>query len=166
MIQKHAIYQKSTKGSEAIAHRSRDLLPKHRSMLILVDGKRGFDELAKLSAMLGDTEQLLGQLAAEGYIEPVAAPVAGSAAPAVAAPAQAPAAPSVTLKEAQRFAVRLLTDIMGPNAEELCLRIEAAHNVAEFNAAIARTEGLLRQFHGAAVVAGFAAEIKAHRPTA
>lgn len=165
-MQKNAIYHKSAKGSEAIASRSRDLLPKYRSMLILVDGKRSFDELAKLSAMLGDTEQLLTQLEADGFIEPVTAPAAGSVAPAAAAAAQAPAVPSVTLKEAQRFAVRLLTDIMGPNAEELCLRIEAAHNVAEFNAAIARTEGLLRQFHGAAVVAGFAAEIKAHRPTA
>lgn len=165
-MQKTAIYHKSAKGSEAIANRSRDLLPKLRSMLILVDGKRGFDELAKLSAMLGDTEQLLTQLEADGFIEPVAAPIAGSTAPAAAAAAQAPAAQAVTLKEAQRFAVRLLTDIMGPNAEELCLRIEAAHNVAEFNAAIARAEGLLRQFHGAAVVAGFAAEIKAHRPTA
>lgn len=164
MIQRNVIYHKSVKGSEAIANRSRDLLPKYRSMLILVDGKRGFDELAKLSAMLGDTEQLLTQLEADGFIEPLAA------APAGAVPAATPAAPApaqtVSLKDAQRFAVRLLTDIMGPNAEELCLRIEAAHNAAEFNTAIARCEGLLRQFHSATVAASFLAEIKSHRPTA
>ena len=50
----HAIYQKSGKGAQAISTRQHGLTPKQRSMLILVDGKRSFEELAKLAAMLGE----------------------------------------------------------------------------------------------------------------
>ena len=59
----HAIYQKSGKGAQAISTRQHGLTPKQRSMLILVDGKRSFEELAKLAAMLG--EPGLGPTAAE-----------------------------------------------------------------------------------------------------
>lgn len=162
MIQKNAIYHKSAKGLEAISTRQHGLAPKLRSTLILIDGKRGFDEIARLSAMFGDTEQLLGQLLADGFIEPVAA-----AAPAAAVPAPAPAttpAPALSLAEAQRFAVRRLTDVLGPTSEELCLRIESARNVPDFLAAVARAESIVRSFRGAETAATFAAEMQSHRP--
>lgn len=168
-MNKAAIYQKSARGSEAIAHRMHGLGPKQRSLLIMVDGKRSFDELARLSAMLGDTEQLLTELEAGGFIEsvpgasvPVSEPSAASTASVVAtAPAVLAATP---LPEAKRMAVRLLTDIMGPMAESLCLRIEAARNAAEFNAATAQAEALLRQAIGTAAANRFAAEVAAHQP--
>lgn len=47
------------KGAEAIATRQHGLGPRQRSLLILIDGKKNFEDLAKLSAMLGDTAQLL-----------------------------------------------------------------------------------------------------------
>jgi hypothetical protein len=165
VIQKNLVYHKSAKGTEAIATRQHGLGPKLRSMLILIDGKRSFDELAHLSHMLGNTEELLGQLLEQGFIEPVA----GAAAPAAAAPVTAPsplapAAAPISLLQAQRFVSRRLTDLLGPNAEDLCLRIEAARNVKDFQAAVARAEGILRQYKSAHTAAEFAAEVQAHMP--
>ena len=163
VILKHLVYQKSPKGSEAIATRQHGLTPRLRSLLILVDGKRGFEELEKLSP--GDTGQLLGQLHDDGFIEPTA--VADTAAAVITAPAPlAPTSAAITLADAKRFAVRRLTDVLGPNAEELCLRIEAARTVHDFTAAIARAEGIVRQYKGADATAQLVAEFQAHLPTA
>lgn len=168
-MNKAAIYQKSARGTEAISLRLHGLGPKQRSLLIMIDGKRSFDELARLSAMLGDTEQLMAELEVGGFIETVA----GAVAPAPAVAGNPPStttvtgsAPSTPLPEAKRLAVRLLTDIMGPMAEDSCLRIEAARNAAEFAAATAKAETLLRQAIGTAAANRFAAEIAAHQPAA
>lgn len=180
MIAKNLVYQKSAKGSEAIATRRHGLSPKLRSLLILIDGKRDYQELARISNTLGDTEQLLGQLLDEGCIEPVpkAARAAAALAPKVAvpvpihasasasapAPAAAPAS-SVSLADARRHAVRRLIDIVGPNADEICMRIESARSVADFLAAVAQAEAMVRQFRGVNSAAEFAADMKAHQPS-
>ncbi|HSV35106.1 MAG TPA: hypothetical protein VLI46_06095 [Ramlibacter sp.] len=166
MIQKSFIYQKSAKGAEAIATRQHGLAPKLRSMLILIDGKRSFADLAKISQMLGDTEQLLGHLLADGFIERGTA-AAAPAQPPVSAPAPlAPAtgAQAASLVAAQRYVVRRLTDIMGPNAEDLCLRIEATRNVHDFQLVVGRAEGMLRQFVSSQAAAAFMADMQAHMP--
>jgi hypothetical protein len=161
VVEKNRVYQKSAKGAEAIATRQHGLTPKLRSMLIMIDGKRGLEELSKLSQMPGDAEQLLAQLLEQGFIEPGAAAVPPSSAPAplAAAPAQA-----IGLHEAQRFVSRRLTDLLGPNAEEMCLRIEAARNTHDFQVAVKQAEGMLRQFKSASVAAAFSAEVHAHMP--
>jgi hypothetical protein len=166
VIQKNVAYHKSEKGSEAIATRQHGALtPKLRSMLIMIDGKRSFDELARLSGMAGDTEQLLEQLLEQGLIEPGAV-VAPAPAP-TSAPAPLAAASGKqagTLAEAQRFVVRRLTDILGPNAEELCLRIEATRNAHDLQIAVARAEGILRQYVNSHTAAEFMADAQAHMP--
>lgn len=55
VIQK-LMYHKSAKGTEAIATRQHGLTPKLRTMLVLIDGKRSLEDLAKLSPQ-DDTEQ-------------------------------------------------------------------------------------------------------------
>jgi hypothetical protein len=162
MFEKTRTYHKSAKGAEAISSRSAELTPKLRSMLILVDGKRGFDELAKLGGMLGDPEQLMAQLLEHGFIEPVAAEPAK--APAARASAPAPLAGTMTLADAQRYAVRRLTDLLGPNAEDLCMRIEGTKNAHDFLVAVHKAEVALRDFSGNHVAAQFAAEMETHRP--
>lgn len=157
MISKNAVYRKSAKGTEAIATRQYGLGAKLRPVLILVDGKRKFEELVRLSSTLGDTEQLLEQLVADGFIERVAAP-----APVIKAD---PAAPAATLPQAQRLAVRRLTDIMGPTAEQLCIRIETTRNWQEFDVAVVHAEEILRGFSGTQLADSFAAEIKTYRPS-
>ncbi len=172
MLDRSAIYQKSAKGAEAIATRSAALAPKQRSLLIFVDGKRTCEELMRMAQGLGDPEELMGHLVAGGFVEAMGGvkPASGTpAAPAPAAsapPATAPAAPrpAVTLAQAQRFASRRLTDLLGPEAESLCLRIEATRNAQEFQAAVARAEGMLRQFRSAQVADRFAADMQTQRP--
>lgn len=163
MTDRNAIYQKSAKGSQAIAARDQALPQKLRSLLILVDGKRTADELAKLAGALGDTGQLLGLLQQHGYIEEVA-----NTAPApltTSAPAPLAAARRVaTLQEAQRFAVRRLTDIMGPTGETLCLRIEATRNAQDFMQAVRTAEKVLRDFGGSELATNFMREVQAHQP--
>ena len=161
-----AIYHKTAKGQQAIASREHGLGPRQRSMLILIDGKRGFDDLAKL----GDPTQILEQLLADGFIEPVASATTGPAAgPATAtlALAEPPAmqvpqagAAGVSLSDAKRIAVRKLTDLIGPNGEELCIRIESAKTAADFLAAVARAQGALQNFGGTAMVRKFLAGIQ------
>ncbi len=167
MFDKTATYHKSPRGAEAIATRSAALGPKGRSMLILIDGKRSFAELLKLGQMLGDPEKLMQDLAEQGLIEPVA----GAAPPRVAAPAVSAAAagppsgyPAVPLLQAQRFAVRRLTDLLGPAAEDICLRIESTRNAQDFQAAVQKAENMLRQLRGAQMASQFAADMQTHRP--
>lgn len=166
MTQKNIVYHKSAKGAEAIASRQHGLGPKLRSLLIMTDGKRAFDELMRLSP-LGDTEQLLGQLLDQGFIEPVPSKAAEPVPPTGSASAPAPLAaakPPQSLAEAQRYVVRKLTDILGPNAEELCIRIESARNLHDFQVAVAKAEGMLRQFVSAKIAAEFMADAHAHMP--
>jgi len=166
VIQKNHVYRKSAKGTEEIATRQHRLTPKLRSMLILVDGKRGVDELVRLSHLLGSTEELLGQLLEQAFIEPVASTSASASAaqPVTEHAPLAPAAATISLKDAQRFVSRRLTDLLGPNAEGLCLKIEAAQTVKDFQAAVARAEGLLRQYKSAHAAAEFTADVQAHMP--
>lgn len=169
MFDKTRTYQKSAQGAQAFATRHAALTPKLRSLLILIDGKRGYDELAKLGAMLGDVEQSLTHLAELAFIEPVPGSVSSAPSPASPPPPPVPeAAPpghvTVTLIQAQRQAVRRLNDLLGPNAEELCLRIEAARNAHDYLVALARAEGTVRQFRGERAAAQFAAEMAAQRP--
>lgn len=167
MFDKSHTYHKSSRGTEAMATRSPALTPKMRSMLILVDGKRSCAELAKLGQLLGDPDQLLAQLAELGFIEAQAgaAPRAAGAAGAPAAPAAAaPPAATVPLPEAKRFAVRLLTDMLGPMADDMCMRIEGTRTAQDFMVAIQRAESMLRQVGSAQKAARFAAEMETHRP--
>jgi hypothetical protein len=115
--------------------------------------------------MLGDTEQLLGQLLDEGFIEEAsvaADPALRLAVPNVPMPT---AAPAMTLTEAQRFAVKKLLNILGPTAETLCLRIEATRNAQDFQAAVARAEGVVRDLRGVNIAAEFAAEMQLRKPS-
>jgi hypothetical protein len=153
------IYQKSAKGSQAIATRDHALMPKLRSLLILVDGKRGFEELVKLSGLAGDADQLLSQLHDQGYIEP------STQAASVPTSAPAPLQPAgVPLPEAKRFAVRRLTDLLGPTADSFCMRIESAKNAHDFMAVVKDAEILVRDMKGAQLASNFMREIDSHRP--
>ena len=165
-MDKTAIYHKTARGTEAIAKRSVPLTPRLRSMLILVDGHRSCAELLKLAQGLGEGGNALEQLVAEGLIEP-AARATPAAAPAVdTGPAsQPPASGPLPLPQAKRLAVRRLTDLLGPSAEELCIRIEAVHTDQELRAALKRAEGILRQFLGGEKAERFMRDMEAQRPS-
>lgn len=181
MLDKAAIYHKSVRGAEAIATRTAALAPKQRSMLILINGKRRFEELVQLGQGLGDPELLMAQLQEQGLIEPEPssaaappgpAPLPAGSSPAAAAEAARAARPppldpnqlGVPLPEARRFASRRLTDLLGPTGEDLCMRIENAKTPQDFRAAIRRTEAVLREVLGPEPALQFARDVENLRP--
>lgn len=159
MLDKESIYRKTSRGTEALAVRQGGLTPRQRSLLILVDGRRNGKELSTLGAACGDVAELMQALLAEGYVE-------------VSVPAPAPAEArkpgagadtgtgTLTLAQARTQAVRRLTDMLGPGATDLCLRLEAARSVQEFRATLRRTESTLRQIVGNQRAADFVSELE------
>ena len=106
-----AVFRKSPQGVQTIASRERRMAPRLRSLLILVDGKRTYAELARLGAALGEPDALLGQLVDAGLVEAVEPPAAPppAEAPTEAAPplpvapdaSAPPPADALALREAE-----------------------------------------------------------------
>ncbi|MFN4361449.1 MAG: hypothetical protein ACK4F4_12070 [Hylemonella sp.] len=152
-----AIYRKSEKGAEAIATRGHGVGGKQRMLLILVDGKKSAEELIKLAAGMGESAQLLQQLEAEGLIEVVAA-ATGAAKPAAAG---LPTAGGVDLGKARTLATRLLAEQLGPLADELAIRLEAARDMPQFVEVMKRAYAVVREVRGQAAADRFGAEVEA-----
>lgn len=156
------IFRKTEQGVQVMANRGA-LAPRERSVLILVDGRRPYRELATLP----HAEEAVQTLLAQGYIEALAqtAPAAPAAA-AVGADEGPPTGPRPTpLAKAQRLAVRRLTDMLGPAAEEMCIRLEKTRSPQEFLAAVRRIEAPLRDAVGAQQAARFVQEVESLQPT-
>lgn len=154
-----AIYRKSEKGAEAIAVRGQGVGGKLRMLLILVDGKKNAEELIRLAAGMGESAELLRQLEAQGLIEVVA-----GAAP--AKPAGAPGIPAAgaDLAKVKALATRLLAESLGPVADEVALRIEAAKDLGQFVEAMKRAYTVVRDVKGQAAAERFGAEVEAQMP--
>lgn len=174
MFDKTAMYHKSARGAEAIATRSAALSPKQRSMLILINGRRPYEELAHLGQGLGDPEQLMTQLADQGFIEAASASASAPTEPAPLMPAEGPRPGgassrlgptelAVPLPQAKQFAARRLSDMLGPTADEMCQRIENARTPQEFRAAIRRTETILREIVGPQLAQQFTTDVENQR---
>ena len=116
------IYRKTDKGIDEIQTRAHRLAPRARNALILVDGQRSDDDLARLV----QTEETLALLLSGGFIEPVSQTAAAT--PMAGAPVPAPAR-QIDMVLLRRIAVRLLNDQVGPAAEELSMRIERAKDL-------------------------------------
>lgn len=164
MLNKQAIYHKTAKGAQAIANRHSGLPPKLRALLIMVDGKRSYNELAVLGSGLGDCEAWLSQLTDDGLIE-----ATGSAAPAAIAADQIEATTpavlvSASLLEAKRFASHLLMDMLGPTSDVLCMKIEDAHNLAEFVLAVKRARDIVRDIKGGHAAERFVEQVELRTP--
>jgi len=159
------IFQKSAKGSQAISTRDHALSPRQRSLLIMVDGKKTLEQLIKLGATTGTpAQELLQQLHEQGYIEPSGAAVAAApASSAGSAPSAGPGA-GVPLKEAQRYAVRRLTDLLGPTGEDLCMRIESTRNTQDFMQVLKRAESVVRNVKGDEKASRFLDDMQGHLP--
>jgi hypothetical protein len=152
-MDKETVYRKTSKGTEALAARG-SLAPRQRSLMILVDGRRNADELGKLGAACGDVGELLHALESQGLIEvTVQRPAAAAARP-------ASAATPLPLAQARSLAVRRLNDMLGPEATELCLRIEATRSPQEFHTAVRRVGSALRDVVGPQRAAQFVSELE------
>lgn len=149
------IYRKTAKGHAEIETRALRLPPRLRGALIVVDGQRTVEDLAKL--IPGDAVQTLEQLLADGFIEvfavladrPPAPPPPATAVPRKPAPAASP------LDNRKREAVRYLNDRLGPSAETLAIKIERAASTDELQPLLTQAAQVLRNFGGAAAADPF-----------
>lgn len=154
------VLRKTPRGQEAIAARAHGLVGRMRSLLILVDGQRTQSALGTLAAGFGDVAQMLADLQAAGFIEPVPVSVV------VPASTVAPGSQAVSLAQAKAFATRSLMQTLGPTSDALCLRIEAARNRAEFVEAVQRAYAAVNDIRGRARAEAFGAAIENNLPPA
>ena len=148
------VYRKTDKGVAEITTRAHRLAPRYRSALILVDGKRTDDDLHKL--ILGEPEQTLAGLLAEGFIDVLATL-------AERPPERKPAAAagSSSFASRQRDAVRELNHQMGPLAESLALSMERTKSDTELQPLLVQAAEMLRRMRGAAPADAYLARFAA-----
>lgn len=166
-MDKHTVFVKTDAGREALAQRAPGLLPRLRSLLIMVDGQRpaaAFD--AACGGADGAARPLLEQLLAQGWVQALAVAVAGPAArdPAPPTPMSDPA--RWPLPDARRRVARFLNDQLGPMGEAIALKVEACRQEADLRALVPRIREALLNYRNSATVARFDADIAPHLPTA
>jgi hypothetical protein len=155
------IFRKTAKGAAEIETRAHRLTPRMRSMLILVDGKRDADDLRQMITQQAD--ETLKALAEQGFIEAVGETMRGSAASAAAtaesataAPAP-PAAPAQDVNVVRKAAIRMLTEILGPTADTLAVRMEKARSMDELKPLLGQAAKLILAARGRAPAEAYAA---------
>lgn len=132
-----SVFEKTGKGADELKTRRHGLSPRLRQLLILVDGKRDLGELARMLPGPDLVDQL-GQLERGGFVarplEAFASRPEQEPAP-TAEVANERAAPAVEDLRALRARVaRALIDTIGPNGDELAMRIERTRSVDELQA--------------------------------
>jgi hypothetical protein len=163
------IYRKTAKGQAEIDTRAYRLTPRLRTSLILVDGKRNSDELR--SMIQQQPEETLATLLEQGFIEtaavvapkprqPAVAMQAVAAGPATAPPTVPPSTlpPGVmSFEQLRRESVRAFTDIVGPMAEVLAMRMEKSRTVEELRPMLELARQIIGNSRGPGVAADFSA---------
>lgn len=135
-IATHDVFQKTGKGADELRTRRHGLGPRLRQLLILVDGRR---DIAELSRMLPGPEfgDQLAQLEQGGFVArpfDAGSPQADGGAAAASGPAAAPAAGAEELRALRTRVTRALLDTIGPNGDDLAIRIERTHTIDELRA--------------------------------
>ena len=164
------IYRKTAKGHSEIETRAHRLSLRLRSALIMVDGRRSDDEVHKL--MPQHAEDTLQQLVEQGFIEiigitqdalPARAPAPmqpAAATPAPAAPlAVPPSMPPRDFATTRLQAVRLFTEMVGPMAEALAMKMKRARSPDELVPLMQTAQRIIGNARGGAAAADYATRV-------
>jgi hypothetical protein len=159
------IYRKTAKGHSEIETRAHRLSPRLRSALIMIDGRRSDDDVRKLIGQQGD--ETLRLLDEQGFIEiigitqdlPAPRAMNGAAPPrpteAAAPPPVAPAAPPRDFEATRAQAVRLFTDMVGPMAEGLAMKMERARSPDELRTLVQTAQRIIGNTRGGQAAADY-----------
>ena len=177
------IYRKTAKGHSEIETRALRLSPRLRSALILIDGRRSDDDVHKLIA--SQPEETLRLLSEQGFIEIIAitqdapsgrqgapAPAAAAAftsprlpasasadAASAASSAPANATPARSFETTRSQAVRLFTDLVGPMAEALAIKMERTRSADELRPLVQTAQTIIGNARGGQAAADYAAKV-------
>jgi hypothetical protein len=131
-----SVYRKTGKGFAEIGTRANRLAPRLRQALIMVDGNRTDDDLAKL--ILSQPDETLAILLEQGYIELAATPgpmvaASNSGMPSITGAASTTSSSESTdrFKAHRRESVRYVNEHLGPSAEMLAIKLEKATDWAQ-----------------------------------
>lgn len=145
-----AIYRKTSKGVTEITTTERTVDRRLRPLLILVDGNRTTNSIHALMSGIGIREEDFNQLAANGYIEPIARPHLTLAANDSHVTTEASStlqlrSPLERFADGQRYLTETVSERLGLRGLILVLKIEKANSaqdlvrlLPQFEAAIAR----------------------------
>ena len=155
------VYRKTDKGRAEIETRAHRLLPRLRSALILVDGKKTDEELMRL--VLAEPAATLASLLADGFIEVLATlaepqPERPPERQAERKPAAARSgSDGAAFAARSRDAVHEINHQIGPLAEALALKMERAKTAAELQPLLVQASEMLRRMRGGASADAFVA---------
>jgi len=181
------VYVKTPHGSDEIATRRHGLGLRVRQLLILIDGRRSVADLARMvseaelrahlpllrdqgfvvvaGAMAAGTAPAGGAAAAGGigFVARAGVPIGGlpigmpAPAPDQAAPAALPQRRD--LETVRRLLVRQLVDAIGPNADDMAVRIERCRSVDEIRLLLPTISSLVEAIRGRAAMVAFVQHI-------
>lgn len=148
------IYRKTAKGVDEVRHRTHRLAPRERSTLILVDGQRRDDELEKLIQV--QAMETLQRLADGGFIE-----ITMHTSPAAPTSTAAPTRPATDIGKLRREAVRRLLDHVGPDGDDLAMRIEKAPDLESLRPMLVQARGIIANMRGEQAAADYISALSA-----
>lgn len=133
----NAILKKTDKGVEALKVRDASMPQKSRVLLILIDGKKTLADLSPVLTIGSDSLERVKELFNSGYIveilqdQPIATVNQTAQNTAIVTKTDA-----VNLQTAIRSATRMLSDMLGPNSDVLCMQLEKCKTKDEYNSKI------------------------------
>lgn len=152
MLDDRLVYAKTARGVAEISERSGAVPLAVRRVLIMIDGRRSIAELAPL-APPGEIGTIVEQLEAQGLVYPAHADAAGARAE--HADALVEDRPAATFEALKRRAVRELSDLLGPDAEVIAVRIEQTRTQEDLRHRLLEAERLVAGLLGEAQAQDF-----------
>ena len=134
------VLSKTAKGKEEIDTRKYKLDQRHRMLLITVNGKLSAGELVAQFARSGDVGPMLDQLLREGFIQQALDPAA-------------------KLQRARQEISAALSTALGPDADAITMKVEAAKTLDELRAYLESRRDMLDTALGKARAPAFWAKV-------
>jgi hypothetical protein len=160
-----SIYRKTDAGEREILQKSNALDLLHRSVLLMIDGKRDVALISKSLGSLGNVDTAVSALAEKNLITLVSAAIATTKPGTIKAELASATTPVLSTAAADTsdylnrlFAAKSATTVlvrrtleaaMGPSADPLMLKVESALNAAMFRQAIESALHVIGQVRGA-----------------
>ncbi len=137
----NAILKKTDKGVDALKVRDPSLPQKSRVLLILIDGKKTLAELTPLLTVGSDSHERIKELLNSGFVVEITQHQTRTSenltTQHIVADSKAKLIDSTqSLQVAVRAATKMLSAMLGPNADVLCMQLEKCNTKDEYNTKI------------------------------
>jgi hypothetical protein len=137
----NVILKKTDKGVEALRVRDPSLPQKSRVLLILIDGKKTLAELTPLLTVGSDSYDRIKELLNSGFVAEVEQQQTKVSEKLTTQNSDADSNEKINdstknLQIAIRAATKLLSDMLGPNSDVLCMQLEKCNTKDEYNSKI------------------------------